>query len=437
MSIDSMSSLRALRRRLTIVATLLVMLGSSAHADTDPDAKANTDANAANTPASIWSLSGFGTLGVVHSTERRADFTSGVFEKNGAGYTRALSPGVDSRLGAQLMANFTPRFSAILQGVAQQNSDGSYTPHLEWANLKYAFTADASVRVGRIVLPSLLVSDSRAIGYTYPQARPPVEVYSIIPVTSSDGLDASYRLHFGEAANTIVGSFGSTRFSVPGFGTLGARRVWVIADTVEYGAATVHIAYEQGSIVRYPATLDALFTAFQSFGPQGELLSAKYDPERKLAQVVTLGATYDPGDWFVMAEALKRETHSFAGASTAWYASGGHRFGAYTPYLTYSELRSNSSRSDPGLTISNLPPYLAAPAASLNAALNSTLALIQVQSTVAAGARWDFMKNVDLTVQYSRTHLGAGSAGLLVNTQPGFQPGRSFNLLSLTVDFVW
>jgi hypothetical protein len=376
-------------------------------------------------------------LGIVHSTEGRADFTSGIFERNGAGYTRAWSPAVDSRIGAQLLADFTPRFSAIVQGVAEQNSDGTYRPHLEWANLKYAFTADASVRVGRIVLPSLLVSDSRAVGYAYAQVRPSVEVYSIVPVTSSDGLDASYRLHVRDAANTIVASFGSSRFAVPGFGTLAARREWAIADTVESGAVTLHLAYEQAYIVGYPTTLDELFTAFQSFGPQGDALAAKYAPEGKLARVISIGATYDPGDWFVAAEALKRDSHSFAGSTTSWEASGGHRFGAYTPYLSYAELRSNSSRSDPGLTVSGLPPYLAQPATLLNAGLNAALGLIQVQRSASLGARWDFTHNVDLKIEYSHTRLGAGSAGLLVNRQPGFQTGGSLNLLSLTLDFVW
>jgi hypothetical protein len=410
-----------------MMAVALLMLGSRAAADP----------NAVDSTASIWSLSGFGTFGVVHSTEGRADFTTGIFERNGAGYTRAWSPGVDSKLGAQLTANFTPRFTAIVQGVAQQNSDGTYTPHLEWANLKFAFTSDASVRVGRIVLPSLLVSESRAVGYSYPEVRPPAEVYSIIPVTSSDGLDASYRTHFWQAANVIVASFGSSRFGVPGFGTLGARREWVVSDTLEFGATTVHLAYEQASIVGYPASLDALFAAFQSFGPQGDALAAKYDPQGKLAQVISIGATYDPGDWFVSAEALKRKTHSFAGESSAWYVTGGHRFGAFTPYLTHAELRSNSNRSDPGLTVGALPPYLAQSATMLNAALNATLGLIQVQSTVSVGARWDFTKNVDLKVQGSHTHLGAGSAGLLINPQPDFKPGGSFNVFTLTLDFVW
>jgi hypothetical protein len=451
MSIESMSSGRAPARRLALAATILVLLGSCARAradtDANPDANATADASAAASasanaapapaPAPIWSLSGFGTLGVVHSTEGRADFTTGIFEQNGAGFTRAWSPAVDSRIGAQVTANFTPRFSAVVQGVAQQNSDGTYTPHLEWANLKYAFTADASVRVGRIVLPSLLQSDSRAIGYAYSELRPPVEVYSLVPVTSSDGVDASYRLHFGHAANTIVASFGSSRFSVPSFGTLGAQREWVISDTAEYGATTVHFTYEQAVIVGYPPTVDALFAGFNSFGPQGEALATEYDPERKLAQIVTLGAAYDPGDWFVTAEAVKRNAHSYAGVSTAWYVTVGRRFAAFTPYLTYAQLRSNSNRSDPGLPVGDLPPYLALPAARLNAGLNTTLASIQVQSTVSVGTRWDFAKNVDLKAQFSRTRLGAGSPGLLVNPQPDFQAGSSLNLFSLTLDFVW
>ena len=35
-----------------------------------------------------WRISGFGTLGVVHASEREADYTSSVFKANGAGATR-------------------------------------------------------------------------------------------------------------------------------------------------------------------------------------------------------------------------------------------------------------------------------------------------------------------------------------------------------------
>src|SRR5476649_776254 len=58
--------------------------------------------------ASMFLFSAFGTLGIVHSSEDRADFTDGIFKPNGAGYTRPWSPDVDSRVGGQVIGNFTP-----------------------------------------------------------------------------------------------------------------------------------------------------------------------------------------------------------------------------------------------------------------------------------------------------------------------------------------
>jgi hypothetical protein len=84
-----------------------------------------------------------------------------------------------------------------------------------------------------------------------------------------------------------------------------------------------------------------------------------------------------------------------------------------------------------------LPPYLAGPATGLNAALNATLAKQAVQNTISVGSRWDVMKNIDLKMQYDHIDLGAGSAGTLVNVQPGFQGGGTVNLFSIAIDFVW
>jgi hypothetical protein len=89
------------------------------------------------------------------------------------------------------------------------------------------------------------------------------------------------------------------------------------------------------------------------------------------------------------------------------------------------------------LTISALPPYLAGPAASLNAALNTALGSKPVQRTISVGARWDFMKNVDFKVQVDHMRLGAGSPGTLGNLQPNFQTGGTVNLISATIDFVF
>src|SRR5450631_3077804 len=58
---------------------------------------------------SMFSFSGFGTLGVVHSSEDHADFTTSHFKPTGAGYTHSWSGDVDSVIGGQVIAHFTPK----------------------------------------------------------------------------------------------------------------------------------------------------------------------------------------------------------------------------------------------------------------------------------------------------------------------------------------
>ena len=386
--------------------------------------------------ASMFSFSGFGTLGLVHSSEDQADFTANPLQPNGAGYTRPWSADVDSRVGAQLAARFTPQFSAMLQIVSEQNYDNTFKPQVEWANITYQPTSDFSVRFGRIVLPTFLLSDSRKVGYANPWVRPPTEVYSLSPIFNSDGADASYKMAVGDIVNTLVGTFGKTDFGTPPQGgTFEVRRLWVIADTVEYGALTAHIAYEASSY-SYDA-LDPLFDSLRQFGAQGALLADNYDLDNKRAQLTTAGAMYDPGQWFLTGEWGKRSLHSAYGGSTAWYLSGGYRLATFTPYLTYAEAKADTSTFNPGLNVSALPPSLAGPAIGLNAALNAILAANGAQHTISVGSRWDVMKSVDLKLQYDHIDLGKGSDGMLINVQPGLRPGGTVNLLSLTLDFVW
>jgi len=385
--------------------------------------------------SSMFSFSGFGTLGVVHSSEHEADFTSSVFQPNGAGHSRSWSPDVDSLIAAQVTATVTPRFSAVLQVLSEQNYDGSYRPHVEWANVKYQFTPDLSIRVGRIVLPTLLVSEYFNVGYAYPWVRPPVEVYSLVPVTNNDGADASYRMQFGTLVNTLMATVGGHEAKDTAGDRDTTRRQWEIADLLEYRAASFRIDYQETRLTI--EGLDRALEPLRGFGAQGVALYDKYGSRDKPVWVLGLSALYDPGRWFVTGEWGATSLHSILGETTAWYVSGGYRVRSFTPYLTYSQVLDNSNTSDPGLNIAALPPALAGPAAGLNGELNAILASRPVQKTVSVGARWDFMRNVDVKLQFDHSRLGAGSPGFLTNLQPDYRPGGIVNLISATLDFVW
>lgn len=385
---------------------------------------------------SIFSLSGFGTLGLVHSSERQADFTSSSTKPNGAGFSRDWSADVDSRIGAQVTGVFSPRLTAVLQVISEQNYDNSYRPHVEWANIKYQFTPDFSARVGRTVLPSFLVSDFRKVGYANPWVRPPVEVYGLVPIGSSDGVDASYRLRVGALSNTVQGFYGSTAPKFPaGGGTANAKNAWGLAYSGEIGAATVHASYQRADLTL--ASFKPLFDGFRQFGAEGIALADKYDTNHKPFSFIGLGAMYDPGRWFMMGEWGFTDANSILGRKSAWYTSAGYRYGKFTPYVTYASAKAESNTSDPGLTLGALPAFLVAPASALNAGLNAGLGAIAVQRTISAGTRWDFAKSAAFKAQFDHTRIGAGSAGTLVNIQPGFQPGGKLNVFSVTVDFVF
>jgi len=381
------------------------------------------------------SLNGFGTLGVVHSSNDKADFTATEFEPNGAGSSRSWSASVDSLIGAQLAATLTPKLSAVVQLIAQQNYDDTYWPHVEWANIKYQVTPDFDLRAGRVVMPTFLASDSRNVGYGHPWVRQPTELYSLNPITTLDGADTAYRLHPGPVTNTLQAAYGrNLSFRFPAENTVDARYAWGVFDSVEYGAALLRLGYLDSTIRLNSGA--ALFNALRQFGPQGSAIAANYQVVDKPITIETLGASYDPGHWFAMGEWLRSRSESFLGVSTGWYIGGGYRMGAFTPFLMHSQVTERIS-SSPGLSASSLPADLAPAVAALNAGLNALLASRPIQFSSTVGVRWDFIKDVDLKLQWDRLDLGAGSAGTLSNVQPGFQPGSRLYLLSAAVDFVF
>jgi hypothetical protein len=81
-------------------------------------------AQAVGLGTSLFAFDGFGTLGVVHSGEDQADFTSTDFKPNGAGFSHDWSADVDSRLGAQITANATSQLSATAQIIVEHTQPG-------------------------------------------------------------------------------------------------------------------------------------------------------------------------------------------------------------------------------------------------------------------------------------------------------------------------
>lgn len=382
------------------------------------------------------SFDAFGTLGVVYSTEDRADFAWNPTRPDGPGFSEEVSPDPDSRLGAQVTASVTPKLTAVVQVVSEQNHEDNYAPKLEWANVRYAFTPDFSVRVGRVALPAFLVSDFRKISYANPWIRPPPTLYGLVPVFTVDGVDASYRLHVGDWTGTLGASFGRSETDFPGdLGSAEAENALNINATAQRGGLTARLAVSRGELDI--DAFDPFFDAFRAFGPEGQALADRFEIDDTPYEFATAGVEYDPGRWFGMAEIGWADFNSALGEKLAGYLSTGYRLGTVTPYVTYARSELLSDASVPGLTVEGLPPGPAQAAAGLNAGLNEFLRAMPVQQNLSFGSRWDFTPGMALKAQVDFIDLLDRSPGPFINQQPGFEPGGSAQLLSLATVFVF
>lgn len=382
-----------------------------------------------------FSFGGFGTAAVVHSDYRQADFTSSILKGEGAGASRAWNATMDSRVGAQLGAQLNRRWSAVVQVVVEQRYDQSYKPQVEWANIKYQATPDLALRVGRIALPIFLAADYRKIGYAYPWARTPVEVYGGVPITNSDGADAAFRWQHAGVKHVTQLFFGRTDISLTDTTGIKARGIRGITHTAEFGATTLRAS-------AFRASLDVnifrpVFDAYRQFGPAGAAIAERYDVDNKRYDGLAFGVNYDPGSWFLMAEGGATNGRSFIAKSLGAYASAGYRAGAFTPYVSYSWVNSRQPDGEQGLPLAGLPPQAAYLAAQLNGGLSSLLKTIPSQTSLVAGLRWDFSADMALKLQAERVMTREGTRGALINLEPGFVSGRAVHVTSAMLDFVF
>jgi hypothetical protein len=359
-----------------------------------------TSAHAFDFDPNVFSFNGFGTLGAVYSSEDQAIFTGPGFKARGAGYGDQISMDVDSRLGVQAIAKLSERLTGTVQLVAEQDSHGTYAPQIEWANLKYSFTPDFDVRVGRTAMPSYLFSDTRKVGYAITWERAPTEVYNLLPITNSDGIDMSYKLHIGSATNTIQAIYGENIQDVGGGLTIKSKDVWGLFNTLEIGDLTAKVTYQEQELY---------FNSYKN---------SLFPPAP--VKFMALGANYDTGNWFVGGEWAKRKIagNFIGGVIKAWYVSGGARIGSLTPYAIVAESKPEEA------------PFFG----------YST-----EQRSYAVGARWDFMRNFNLKAEYQLLDLPGDSQGMLIipsdpMTQipvTDYQPGGSVNLISVSINFVF
>lgn len=399
----------------------------------------STPGLAQDTGGPALSLSGFGTVGAVKTNNSDADYVI-PGQPDGAG--KSVDFGVDSKIGVQATATFNPMFSATAQVLSKHNSEGKWTPGLEWAFGKAKLGDKFSLRVGRMGAPFFMVSDFRDVGYTNTWIRPPLDVYGQITFSHFDGADLLYSSSIGDTNVTAQFFAGSSKVKYANGARPELKRIVGVNASAEIGPVTLRAGHAQGKFsVTRSQRLDQLFNGLRTvaalpvgLGSLGSLAD-DLEADSKDATFTGIGASLDWNNIVGSAEYTRRRTDSFLADTTGWYLTGGYRFGTWTPYVTLSKLKqdSDSSKTLPAAPI----PQLAGTMAALSKGVNDTLSSVG-QKTVAAGVRWDAMKNIAVKAQFDHIKPDARSSGqFVVREGKSGLNGKSVNVYSVAVDFVW
>lgn len=405
-------------------------------------------------------LSGFGTVGAVHSDSRDADFGGSVYQPNGPGRSSPWMYGVDTKAGVQVSANFGNGLTGVAQLVADHRGNNSYSPNFEWLNLKYDINNNWYVRGGRVLLPIFMVSDTRNVGYSLTSVRMPMDVYFINPISHADGVDIGGKFDVAGGNLLVTLTAGDSNDVMKQYRIEGKKTV-NLGATYETGSSTFHANYFRGrlSVVPYDNNSPGTIKKFSDYTASVNYLkgvpAAGYTQPNLLiddlkASMWSFGYTYDPGTWVVQAEYAARKVDSLLVTDLAgWYVQAGYRLGRFTPYASVSQLKTRDSAPHP--KASTAAGGLTALAATVVNFTDEALGVQQEEKSVALGVRYDLARNVDLKMQYDVIRkpgsgtpyggIGGGGNGGTFKNVPYFSTWnyseQTVKLFSVALDFVF
>ncbi len=345
-----------------------------------------------------FTFSGFGTFGGVVTNEDDVDFRR---DQQPDGANKTIDTGVDTDIGVQVTFQANSWLSATVQGLAVKRDEHDKNMEIEWAFVKATPLPGLTLRAGRMAMPTFLVSDSRNVGYANTWLRAPNEVYGLALVPRIEGGDVSYTKEIGavHVTGTLMGGHAIANAvgqHFPMKDILGGN------VQVQTGAWTVRAGTVSGDTTVSPVQQDKY--TFNGIG-------VSYDKDKILAQ----------------AEYVQRRSDDFYNTVSAdgWYAMGGYRLGAFTPYATLAHTQPHTSSSEPPSFIGTISGK---------------------QQTIAAGVRWDATSFAALKFQIE--HVDADGTNGISFTKPGpaifpglpnsmFLSVDSVNVISATVDFVF
>lgn len=304
----------------------------------------------------------------------------------------------DSLIALQIDATLDEKLSATMQFMSR--GEDQYNAEVEWAYFTYKFTDNLQLSAGRIRIPFYRYSDFIDVRYAYNWVEVPSTVYGL-DLPGFDGMSLVYDSSFSSWDSTLQVMFGQidgndegiTIENLTGFNwTL--NRDWL---TLRAGYMVSKVSIE---IAEFAPLLDAV----NAFGLPEVASNIMIDGDDGTFLGLALGIDYN--NILFDAEYIEYEiSDSLLPKTNAYYAMGGYRFGAFTPYVMYSESESEPNTDAAGAVP---PPFSSFPipdagGVTLPQIINSAaMASADEVELTEAGLRYDF--NPSAAFKIAATH---------------------------------
>ena len=344
---------------------------------------------ATSTAAQSVQITGFGQMVAGTATDGDAF--------PGTGYDSDWDFKDESLFALQIRGDLNEQWSATAQIVARGRDD--FDPEFAWAYVGWNGGNGWSAKAGRQRVPFFRYSDFLEVGYAYPWLRPPHAVYNAT-FSNYDGISAAYSFGSGDWFSNVGVVGGKNEgdlviSNLPATQELGSL-VGFYADTTYADWLSLRASYLQADVSVDSQALNPLLNALRGngFAPVAEALDFTEDS----GQFIGLAAEVNRGNWLAVGEWTKTSIDdSYFYNRKQYYVTGGYRFGAWMPSVTWGRRDNEADRS----IIARLPNV--APLAPLRAAVSGVVLSEELDATYwSYGLRWDVATNVALKADFTQ-----------------------------------
>lgn len=253
------------------------------------------------------------------------------------GLAKAQETNYDSResnIGLQFSTDISKKMDMTVVMSARGGPSQKYNFETEWAYASYKLNDDVSLRIGKIKGPFYMVSDYKDVGYAYPWASVPEEVYSTNPIRSVNGLDLFYQrtvndvtylgeLYYGSGTNTsyvLPTSLTALNAQFPG----------------QNYTATSKVEFKTHKMLGFNAS--ASWEGISLRAGYFKTLVDAFGGTNYTGEFGGIGMTLDKNNFVIYAEAIVRDTGPELALAfpdvNASYITAGYRMGDFLPYVT-------------------------------------------------------------------------------------------------------